>query len=468
MALSAAQLDRACGALLGTAAGDALGAGYEFGVAVPGPEGPQMIGGGLGGFAPGEWTDDTAMTWCIASVAATGVDLRTDAALTEIARNFRSWFESGPGDMGMHTTRILYDAGRDPTGASMTATSFDVHRQTGHTAGNGSLMRTAAVVPAHLDDADALAEAARRVGALTHYDPRAQEACVLWSLAIRHAVLTGEMDAHVGLGHVDASFWEPLLRAAEAEDPATFTPNGWAITALQAAWSAIVHSDGTLRDGLARAIAIGNDTDTVAAIAGGLLGARWGASAVPAEWRRILHGYPGITGEQLAALAFVAANPGPGEHGWPLTERIAYDFPAYRVPHPHDADVWLGDASNLDALPPGVTAVVSLCTLGTRQVPDVVHVPFHLVDTDALDNPNADLVIDDAARTIAALRAEGHTVLVHCAAGQSRTPVVAMRYAHLLGVDPARAESDVVAALPKVNLNPAFMRSLERLASGSA
>src|SRR5258708_34915832 len=38
----------------------------------------------------------------------------------------------------------------------------------------------------------------------------------------------------------------------------------------------------------------GNDTDTVAAIAGGLLGAAYGASAVPADWRRVLHGWPDL------------------------------------------------------------------------------------------------------------------------------------------------------------------------------
>lgn len=305
--LSPAQVDRACGALLGTAVGDALGAGYEFESATVGSEGPAMLGGGLAGVAPGEWTDDTAMAWCIASVAATGADLRTPEALTAIARSFRAWFETGPGGIGLHTARILGDAGREVTGASMTATSAHVHRQTGHTAGNGSLMRTAAVVPAHLHDADALAEAARAVGALTHYDPRAQEACVLWSLAIRHAVLTASLDVRIGLAWVDGAYWEPMLDAAESEDPAQFNPNGWAVTALQAAWSAITHSDGTLHDGLTRAILIGDDTDTVAAIAGGLLGARWGTSAVPAHWREVLHGYPGVTGEHLVALALRAA-----------------------------------------------------------------------------------------------------------------------------------------------------------------
>ena len=61
-----------------------------------------------------------------------------------------------------------------------------------------------------------------------------------------------------------------------------------------------------LQHSLDSAIRIGNDTDTVAAIAGGLLGARWGASAVPAEWRKIVHGYPGRTAEDLVEAATMA------------------------------------------------------------------------------------------------------------------------------------------------------------------
>jgi ADP-ribosylglycohydrolase len=73
------------------------------------------------------------------------------------------------------------------------------------------------------------------------------------------------------------------------------------VTALQAAWSAIVHTAVPedepcrhLQDSLVAAVRIGHDTDTVAAIAGTLLGARWGASAVPLQWKRRLHGSEGL------------------------------------------------------------------------------------------------------------------------------------------------------------------------------
>jgi ADP-ribosylglycohydrolase len=78
------------------------------------------------------------------------------------------------------------------------------------------------------------------------------------------------------------------------------------VQALQAAWSAIATTDegpGQLPRTLDAAVRCGFDTDTVAAIAGGLVGAAYGASAVPSEWRQLLHGWPGIGARELADLA---------------------------------------------------------------------------------------------------------------------------------------------------------------------
>ena len=108
-------------------------------------------------------------------------------------------------------------------------------------------MRTAAVGLAYLDNADACAEAAGRVGGLTHNDLRAIEACQLWSHAIRHAVLHGTFDgvrdylARVG-GDTE-SYWGPLLDQAEGGAPEDFSHNGWVVHALQTAWWAITHAD---------------------------------------------------------------------------------------------------------------------------------------------------------------------------------------------------------------------------------
>lgn len=130
MRLTTAQTDRARGVLVASAAGDALGAGYEFAHVAPDLE-PEMIGGGLGGFARGEWTDDTAQAVAIAEVAATGADLRTPEALTAIAQRFADWYAEGPADVGVQTSAVLSwpDATRpakpwpEPPAASTSATA---------------------------------------------------------------------------------------------------------------------------------------------------------------------------------------------------------------------------------------------------------------------------------------------------------------------------------------------------------
>jgi len=179
MTLTTAQLDRACGVLLGTAAGDALGAAYEFGP----PRGPDlevaMVGGGSFGWEPGEWTDDTSMAIAIAEVAATGVDLRQEEALDAIAGRWHEWSQDAK-DVGVQTGSVLGRAGRHGISAQTAREESAVlHKLTGRTAGNGSLMRTAPVALAYLHDEAALVEVARAVSELTHYDPAAGDACVL-------------------------------------------------------------------------------------------------------------------------------------------------------------------------------------------------------------------------------------------------------------------------------------------------
>ncbi|OYO07523.1 ribosylglycohydrolase [Enemella evansiae] len=305
MQLDEAQLDRAIGALTGAACGDALGAGYEFEtVELDGR--PEMIGGGLGDFAPGEWTDDTAQTFAIARVAATGRDLRDTTALNAIARGFAAWYAGDPPDVGVHTSNVLGAAGHHPTAATMRAVSDSIAARGQRTGGNGTLMRTAPVALAHLDDPAALIEAAGLIARLTHHDPVGAQACALWCLAIRHAILTGELPALIDLvdqlPRTSQDFWRTAIEQAESLPSQHFNPNGYVVTALQAAWSAITSSDG-LVPGLEAAIAIGNDTDTVACIAGALLGARWGHSAIPDQWREIVHGWENARLDDLAELA---------------------------------------------------------------------------------------------------------------------------------------------------------------------
>jgi ADP-ribosyl-[dinitrogen reductase] hydrolase len=186
-----------------------------------------------------------------------------------------------------------------------------------------SLLRTAPVALAYLHDPEALARAARGLGDRTGTDSDADtsaasdtpDAGVLWSLAIRHAVLEGELDLRVGLDAIPAerrSRWDERIRVAESRLPGEFAGAGTALAALQGAWSAIVHTDDTdasqYRRGLEAAVRGGRDSSAVAGVAGALLAARWGLAAVPSDWRRMVRGRPGLRGADLVRLSVLAAH----------------------------------------------------------------------------------------------------------------------------------------------------------------
>jgi hypothetical protein len=148
-----ALLDRAAGVLVGLAAGDALGAPYEF--TVPGP-GADIVMRAGGPWELGEWTDDTAQAVGIAEVVATGtIDLH------RIGQRFLDWFQGEPKDVGISTAAVLRAAGRPDRLADAAADYFAAHPR--GAAGNGSLMRTAPVALACLGDDAAIAEHARAV-----------------------------------------------------------------------------------------------------------------------------------------------------------------------------------------------------------------------------------------------------------------------------------------------------------------
>jgi len=445
-----ARSDRAAGVLLAAAVGDALGVPYEFAPAISGE--PRMLGGGLGPYAPGEYSDDTQMAVCIAEVAATGADLTTPEALDAIADRFLAWRRDGATDIGYTTSAALRGVTPGPGSAKrLTANAARVFETTEHSAGNGGLMRTGIIALSALGDRQKVARAARAVCELTHADPLAVESCVLWSEAIRVAVTEARFDLAAGLdllpeAHRDR--WAAWIDQATGADPATFGRNGYTVTAIQAAWAAVTSTLDAprqfacdhLRDALFAAVRAGHDTDTVAAIAGSLLGARWGASAVPAQYRRCVHGWPGLDASDLVRLAVLTARCGRSDqHGWPAAADHGYHgwSAPMTVLHPADPGVILG---TINTPGHGCDAVVTLCRRGTRRPSRIARedqVDVWLLDSEDLEkNPNLGFVLDDTAKAVKQLRDEGKTVFLHCVAAQHRTPAVAVAYSRLLGHGP--------------------------------
>jgi ADP-ribosylglycohydrolase len=498
MKLTPLQNDRAAGVLVALAAGDALGAGYEFGAPLPDGAEVTMKGGGPFGFAPAEWTDDTSMATPIAQAlleAASDAGSSSPAALTMIVRTWTAWAGEAK-DVGAQTSsviaaarRLASAAGRSKVhAADFSAAAADFHARTGRSAGNGSLMRTAPLALAFLDrDPAELMRAAAVLSALTHADPDAQEACGLWSVAIREAVLTGRLDVRAGLSLLSAeraAVWLERIEIAERSRPRDFTRNGWVVEAFQGAWSAI-HFAGLSTSGpahlqaaLEEAVRGGRDTDTVAAIAGGLLGAAYGYTAVPFEWRRRLHGWPGLRSRDLMILGMeLGRGEGRRTTSWPRAERHDYSMWSRTdalAQHPHDDGVWLGGVGSLGRVAElGIDAVVSLCRLGASDVPSVLpedHATFWVVDSAVEDdNAHAAFVLRDAAGAVERFRAEGKTVLLHCVRAESRTPTVAALYgAQVAGITPVEALEDVRRVLPGANPNPLFLRHLKDVATSSA
>ena len=466
--LSPAQMDRATGAMVGLAVGNALGSGYAF-QPKPHPLEIRMLPGGLGPYALGEWADDTAMALPILQAAADGRDLLDPATQDAVAAAWVEWSMDAK-DAAPLISKVL--AAHDPAlGAeSLRRAAAVLHASGSSGAGNASLMRTTPVAVAYLDDAEATARAARTYSDLTHGNPTAAEACILWNLAQREAILTGRFDIRAGIAHLPESrraYWEDLFVQAESGMPQDFAiRNGWSPQMVQHVWSAIVHCEQTgpehLEQTLRQVIAAGGDTPTAAAIAGSLLGARWGVSAIPLQWRRHVHGWPGLRDKDLVQLVDEAVT----GRRWPATfAKGPLSLPP--IAHPADAGLWLGGSRGLRPLPGHIDAVVSLCRLGVDQEPVPTlnppdHVRVWLIDSpDPDDNPNLEHVAEQTVAMVLNLRAEGRQVYLHCNDGRSRTPFIASLYGARFTDAPA---DEVLLAIqrlaPQAHPNPTFLRMI--------
>lgn len=435
--LTAQQLDRAAGSVVGMAIGDALGSQYEFGPA-HGDEFVPQFGRGVFGHGVREWTDDTSMAMPILEALARGESLRDPAVLGAIAGEWDAWARTAK-DVGSQTRTVLAAMRGVHTEAAARTASEAHHLRTGRSGGNGSLMRTGPVALSYLSEGreTRLAEAAGRVAQLTHWERDNVDAAVIWSLMIRQAVRTGEIELFgfeplFGSGSERWNRWAALIDVSIGRHPRDLQEhNGWVVRAFQSALAAVFGATD-FRDAIHRAIRGGGDTDTVAAIAGALAGARFGLSQIPLSWQRRVHGWPGYRTNDLVRLAILATRRGTSDsRGWPAGDRVL--DPTFRhtapVRHPHDEGVWLGSQSALGMLPASVGAVVSLGRVGAQEVPDGLEsVRVWLIDAPG-ENLGLDYTLTEAADVVAELRAEGVEVFVHCAEARSRTSAVAALYA---------------------------------------
>jgi hypothetical protein len=295
---------------------------------------------------------------------------------------------------------------------------------------------------------------------------------VLWCHAIVHAVATGTLDIRVRITELDTEsqeIWLARIDEAESKTPEDFySNNGWVVSAFQGAWSSIhygMQASETFECILERAVRGGGDTDTVAAIAGSLAGAYFGTSRIPAKWRRFIHGWPSMGYRDLLNLAVAAVRKEKlsSTAGWPQSETMLGTYEDVWVQHPHDDGLWMASLTGLETMPEDIDVVVSMCRVGTNQVAGAEVIEFWLIDEPG-HNLDTGFVLEDAANTIAELRAEGKKVVVHCVAAHNRTPAVAIAYSILhKGIDFDTAWREVREVLPNPQHNEEFYWSLKGL-----
>ncbi|MBY3555834.1 hypothetical protein HGI15_20920 [Modestobacter lapidis] len=453
---------RVAGALIGAAVGDALGAPFEFGppgqfsarfpVAARGVQ-TEMCGGGALHWAPGEFTDDTQM----ALLLATSLLERGGLDEADVFARFQRWARAEPPDIGSQTRAVL---GSDRPWDVAAAEHFARH---GHAAGNGSLMRTtpAAIRFARAGTAATMG-AARRQSALTHGDPSAGEGCAVFHELVRVALDGGDplvaLPATLALvAREHRARWATVLAPDWTPDRATES-NGAVWPTLGTAVWALRHGRD-VAEVLRLVIDQGGDTDTVAAVAGGLAGAVHGIAGIPMRWTSVVHGrVPGWSDRVwwLADLHHLAA-------ALDGSTAPPYEAPETRRLAPREvADgVWAADLDGARHSPADF-AVVSLCRTGTRFEHDVQRFAY-LTDDDA--NSELDAVLSDVLDDIEALRADGRRVLVHCFAGQSRTGLVLRAwFRRSSGLSAAEATDAVGRRWPYLSLwNESFTHALERV-----
>jgi ADP-ribosyl-[dinitrogen reductase] hydrolase len=290
--------DRAVGALVGLAVGDALGTALEFSERDTDDPLTGMVGGGPFNLRPGEWTDDTAMALCLADslIASRRLDQR------DLIARFVRWWRTGENsctgscfDIGGTTHRALavFERTGNPVAGSTSPRS----------AGNGSLMRLAPVASYWHDDRGTAEAAARGQSATTHGASAAVEACAYFVHLLIDAIEGRPKDEVLR-----ARAWPPdrdvdrIARGSwRSKSRTEISSSGYVIDTLEAAIWCVAQSS-SFRDAALLAANLADDADTVAAVTGQLAGALWGVSGLPPEWTKALAWAEHIValGEKLA------------------------------------------------------------------------------------------------------------------------------------------------------------------------
>ena len=272
--------DRARGALLGLAVGDAVGTTLEFSIRDAQPRLEDMVGGGPFDLPAGAWTDDTTLALALAESLAASDDFDG----RDLMDRFVDWWRNGSYscnghcfDIGITTRAALerYVRTGDPVAGSTAPNS----------AGNGSLMRLAPVALRYWNDRQRLVAVAAAQSRTTHGADEAVDACRAFSDLVADAVAGAQRADVLGrrtfegapaIARILAGSWRGRARD-------TIRSSGYVVDTMEAALWAVART-GDFRGAVLLAANLADDADTVAAVTGQLAGALYGLNGIPDAW----------------------------------------------------------------------------------------------------------------------------------------------------------------------------------------
>jgi ADP-ribosyl-[dinitrogen reductase] hydrolase len=307
--------ERISGGLIGLLVGDALGVPYEFHPpqAIP-PfaqiefDPPANFRRSYPDILPGTWSDDGAQALCLLASVLTCRCLDPE----DLGFRLLSWYEHGlfavdnrVFDVGIQTSKAL-NALRSGVPADRAGPAEE------RSQGNGSLMRVLPLALWHRGSDEALVRDARMQSRVTHGHVRVQLCCALyclWARRIMQQVEAPWADAVATLRRLCAEEIEAIAELdgfIRPDEPPKGTGTGYAVDCLHSARWAV--EQGDYEQVVKAAIALGEDTDTTACVAGGIAGLRDGIGAIPDRWRHNLRGQE-LVEPLLERLMYVSAAP---------------------------------------------------------------------------------------------------------------------------------------------------------------
>lgn len=291
--------------IMGSCVADALGVPVEFESRETLKENPvaYMRSYGTHNQKAGTWSDDTSMSLCLIDSLSTGLDYN------DIMTKFMKWFNNGEYtahgdvfDVGSATTEGLrrFEGGMAP---------LDCGGLSENDNGNGSLMRILPILfyiksiyGTEITDNDEAMNIIHNVSALTHAHKRSLIACGIYISVASKLIENMDISTAVEMGIYNAleyykkhdefaeelPYYKRLSNRTFSKTPVkNINSSGYVVDTLEAAIWCLLNTKN-YKDCVLLAVNLGEDTDTVAAVAGGLAGLHYGYDSIPKEWLSVI------------------------------------------------------------------------------------------------------------------------------------------------------------------------------------